>query len=190
MPRYHSLPTLALCLILSACFGEPDPEPADEITPPLLSAAEQGDLVGLTRLLSDASDVDVRDACRWTPLMKAALNGHLETARRLIEAGAQVDLTDKGGYSALMLAASRNHTDLVDLLLASGADPNRVEQTGGFTALIWAAQLGHRATVERLIDASADPNLKDFSGKRASDRARENGHEEIAMMLDTPAITP
>ncbi len=183
MPRIHRLLTLMLCLTLCACLDESDQAPEEETIPPLLNAAEQGDLPGIARLLSDSPDVDVRDACLWTPLMKAALNGHLEAARRLIDAGAEVDLTDKGGYSALMLAASRNHADLVDLLLAAGADPNRIEQTGGFTALIWAAQLGHRAAVERLLASSADPAHRDFTGKSAADWARQNGHAETLALL-------
>jgi ankyrin repeat protein len=178
---------LALCLMLTACSdthqtaAEPD-EPA-----PLLSAAEQGDLPSIARLIADRPDVNVRDACLWTPLMKAALNGHLEAARQLIEAGAEVNLTDKGGYSALMLAASHNHADIIDLLLAAGADPNQIEQTGGFTALIWAAQLGHTAAVKRLLEASADPGVHDLDGHTAADLARQNGHREILDLLITRA---
>jgi ankyrin repeat protein len=175
---------LTLCLMLTACSdthqtaSEPD-EPA-----PLLSAAEQGDLPSISRLIADRPDVNVRDACLWTPLMKAALNGHLEAARQLIEAGAEVNLTDKGGYSALMLAASNNHDDIIDLLLAAGADPNQIEQTGGFTALIWAAQLGHTAAVRRLLIASADPTVRDFDGNSAADLARQNSHHEILDLLN------
>jgi ankyrin repeat protein len=184
MPQNPQPLFLALCLLLTACSDthqtatEPD-EPA-----PLLSAAEQGDLPSISRLIADSPDVDIRDACLWTPLMKAALNGHREAARQLIEAGADVNLTDKGGYSALMLAASNNHADIIGLLLNAGADANQIEQTGGFTALIWAAQLGHTAAVKRLLDASADPTARDFDGNSAADLARQNGHHEILDLLN------
>lgn len=188
MSSLHRLLPLIFSLSLMACSNE---EPATDFDeqPPLLSAAEQGDLPAISRLIADASPVDIRDACLWTPLMKAALNGHPEAAQRLIEAGADVNLTDKGGYSALMLAASNNHTAIVDLLLAAGADPNQVEQTGGFDALIWAAQLGHEATVERLLASPADRTRRDFDGKSAEDWARVNGHRQVLKLLTGVGIS-
>lgn len=184
MPRNHRLALLIFCLILTACSERQTGSFDFDEQPPLLSAAERGDLPGIRRLVADTADVDIRDACLWTPLMKAALNGHAEAARQLIEAGADVSLTDKGGYSALMLAASNNHVAVMDLLLAAGADPDQIEQTGGFTALIWAVQLGHAAAVERLLQASADPSIRDFDGNSAADLASQNGHGEILRLLN------
>jgi uncharacterized protein len=185
MPNSHRLSILTLCLVLGACFEPEEPDAQSMQQPSLLAAAEQGDLPGINRLITQTTEVDIRDACLWTPLMNAALNGHREAARRLLEAGADVNLTDKGGYSALMLAASNNHDDLVELLVSAGADLNQVEQTGGFTALIWASQLGHTASVKRLLNAHADTTIKDFDGMSASDRARENGHQDILALLTT-----
>ncbi len=185
MPSLHRHIVLLFCLTLGACFETSESE--SDLTPPLIDAAEKGDLPAISRLIGDESGVDVRDACLWTPLMKAALNGHAEAAARLIEAGADVNLTDKGGYSALMLAASNNHAEVVDLLLAAGADPNQVEQTGGFTALIWAAQRGHAESVSRLLQAAADPAARDFSGMSAADWAAHNDHKSVLALLPAGA---
>ena len=171
-------------LILSGCT-ETQPPAQNAMVPPLVSAAEFGNLITLRQLIDDDSPVDVRDSCRWTPLMKAALNGHLEVARHLILAGALVDLTDKGGYSAMMLAASNNHSQLVELLLEHGANIDQVETTGGFTALIWAAKLGHLETVRVLLHHRADSTLTDLRGKRAIDWARAGQFDAIATLLDT-----
>ena len=183
MPLYFRCITLAFCLTLTACFESESTEISAEEPLPLISAAEQGDLPGLSRLISNDTPVDVRDACLWTPLMKAALNGHTEAVRQLIAAGADVNLTDKGGYSALMLAASNNHSAVVDVLIDAGADPNLVEQTGGFTALIWAAQLGREAAVSHLLRTPADPSARDFEGRSALDWATLNGHQAVAALL-------
>ena len=185
MPLPLRFMTFAIYLSLTACFEAGDTETSAGETPPLISAAETGDLPGIARLITDDSPVDVRDACLWTPLMKAALNGHAEAARRLIEAGADVNLIDKGGYSALMLAASNNHVAVMDLLIDKGADPNLVEQTGGFTALIWAAQLGREAAVSRLLRTPADASARDFDGRSALDWASLNGHQATVALLRT-----
>lgn len=145
---------LSLFLTLAACTAEP--ETADRQEPPLLTAAENGDLPTIQRLTAENSAVDIRDACLWTPLMKAALNGHTQAVLQLIQANADVNLVDKDGYSALMLAASNNHADIIDLLINAGANLDLVEQTGGFTAMIWSAKLGHTAAIRQLVSAQAD----------------------------------
>ncbi|MEJ2590645.1 MAG: ankyrin repeat domain-containing protein [Candidatus Thiodiazotropha sp.] len=174
---------MTLCLLLSACSPTQPPPDADT-APPLLQAAEDGDLPAIQRLIGGDSPVDQRDVCLWTPLMKAALNGHADAARLLIEAGADVNLADKGGYTPLMLAASNNHAAVVDLLLEHGAEPDRREQTEGFTALIWAAKRGHTEAVSRLLAARADPSIRDLAGKRAVDHARERGHAAVIALLE------
>jgi ankyrin repeat protein len=180
--KLKALLPFCISLLLFACGQN---ESAQEQTgePPLIVAAETGDLAAIEALLTDKADVDIRNSCHWTPLMKAALNGHTPAAKRLLEAGAQPDLADKGGYTALMLAASNNHAAIVGLLLDRGADINRVESTGGFTALIWSAKRGHLVTVELLLQKGADRSLRDHKGMTALDRATENNHQEIIQLL-------
>ena len=187
MRRAHpSLLALALPLLLTACsdpstLGDGDPD----WVPPLMTAAERGDMESLETLLRDEPKPDVRDHCDWTPLMKAALNGHLEAVDRLLAAGAMVDAEDKGGYTALMLAASNNHAPLVERLLNQGAMVDHQERTQGWSALIWAAKQGHEQTVETPIHHRADRTLEDFSGRTAGDWARETGHASVLKVLET-----
>ncbi|WP_419638131.1 ankyrin repeat domain-containing protein, partial [Thiolapillus sp.] len=107
------------------------------VVPPLVTAAEKGDLAAVEQLLDESGTPDLRDSCDWTPLMKAALNGHVDIVRRLIAEGAEIDAQDKGGYTALMLAASNNHVKIVELLIAAGADVDHREHTRGWSALEW-----------------------------------------------------
>ena len=176
--------TLLLSLFfLIGCSQEGELE--EDLTPPLISAAENGDLPTLRQLLEENRNIDIRDSCQWTPLMKAALNGHLEATRQLLIADAAVNLTDKGGYSAMMLAASNNHGEIVELLLNEGADVDQVENTNGWTALIWAAKQGHLNTVQILLHHQADPDLQDFQGKRAIDWATDGGFAGIVSLINT-----
>ncbi|MEN8177051.1 MAG: ankyrin repeat domain-containing protein [Pseudomonadota bacterium] len=176
------LPIWLLIFILTGC-SETEPTPGTDIDPPLITAAESGDISALSQLLGERPVIDVRDACQWTPLMKAALNGHLQAARQLVAAGASIDLTDKGGYTAMMLAASNNHSEVVEFLLGKDADVDQAENTAGWTALIWAAKLGHFETVKILLDHKANPNLADFKGKRAIDWAIAGNFEAISSLL-------
>ncbi len=186
-PSANSLYGLFLLLspIWHGCGSDTPQQTLVDEPPALLIAAENGDLPTLTRLIEgDGAVIDVKDACFWTPLMKAALNGHSEAVKRLILAGADVNQKDKGGYTSLMLAASNNHPHVIDLLMEAGADIDLVEKTNGWTALIWAAKRGHRAAVERLVSHPVDRNIKDFSGKRAVDWAREKQFSEMLSLLE------
>jgi len=72
-------------------------------------------------------------------------------------------------------------------LLKEGAD---VRWTGGGnTALHKAACYGHTRVVELLLEAGADPRAKDNYGKTPSDLARQNGHPELAAMLEADPVT-
>jgi ankyrin repeat protein len=178
-------PPLIFCLLpllwAFGCSERSAPDTADE--PPLIQAAEQGDLSRLNRLLQQAPEADIRDQCQWTPLMKAALHGHLEAARQLLAAGADANAVDKGGYSALMLAASNNHEALIHLLAEHRAELDHAEPGLGWTALIWAAKLGHSQAVQALLQRGADPTLQDLAGNSAVDWARNNDHQQALMLL-------
>lgn len=185
--RYVLLSLLSLALFTLTLAGCKPQETADAgpAAPPLLQAAERGDMPAIEQLLTAqaSSNVNVRDHCQWTPLMKAALNGHLEVARRLLDAGAWVDAVDEGGYTALMVAASNNHPTLIRLLGEHGADLNHAEPGLGWTALIWAAKQGHRAAVASLLALGADPQRRDRAGNSAADWARRNGHTAVAALF-------
>jgi ankyrin repeat protein len=181
-PRLPRAIGLALALLLAGC-GEESQVAAEKTDPPLVVAAESGDLPRVVALLDARTDADSRDLCQWTPLMKAALYGHTEVARQLLAAGAQPELADTGGYTALMLAASNNHHETVRLLLDHGAALDRVEVTGGVNALIWAAKRGHIETVRILLAAGARTDLRDRQGRSALDWAESRGEPDLVAAI-------
>jgi uncharacterized protein len=174
-------PALLITAALLGC-GENSNQLEEGTTPPLITAAETGDLATLKQLLQQ-QPADVYDSCQWTPLMKASLNGHTAAAEQLLASRASVDLGDKGGYTALMLAASNNHAPLIRLLLQNGAEINHQEQTQGWTALIWAAKRGHSDTVGVLLEMGADKTIRDHKGITAQEWALKNDHADIALAL-------
>ena len=180
---------LGVTICLSGCGAQAPDDNGVPPAPPLIVAAEAGDLVTLNRLLVEADTPDVQDMCQWTPLMKAALHGRTVMLQRLLDAGADVSVSDRGGYTALLHAAANNHTDAVELLLANGAAIDHQEQTNGWTALIWAANRGQRETVELLMRHGADTSLRDFEGLSAADWAERQHHHPVAAILRDGART-
>ncbi|CEP01818.1 Ankyrin repeat domain-containing protein [Plasmodiophora brassicae] len=146
-------------------------------------------------LLKGASEVDVnaRGLDDWTALHAAADSGHAGIVRLLLEApGVAVNAPgDSSARTALHCAANRGHEVVVGLLLnATGTDVNACDAVGK-TPLHDAAIRGHRHVVELLLNArGVDVSVEDTAtGRTASESARENGHEDVALMLDDYART-
>jgi ankyrin repeat protein len=103
----------------------------------LLNAAQKGKLDELRSLISQPTDVNVRDEYGWTPLLWAAMNGHTDIVQVLLAAGANPNTRNKYGWTPLMWAAGQGYSEIVRSLIASGARLNAQDQNG-WTALMWA----------------------------------------------------
>jgi Ankyrin repeats (3 copies) len=75
-------------------------------------------------------------------------------------------------------------------LLARGASPDAYGIDFVDTALSAAAASGHREIVALLLRSGAHIDQKDSNGKTAAERARENGHGEIAQMIEASKNNP
>ena len=117
--------------------------------------------------------------------MYASFNGHFEIMRKLIEKGALVNLCDSNGRTALMMASSGPYAEAVKLLLNHYADPNVTDKEEHFTALMYASSEGHLDVVKVLLTFNADPSLKDGDGDDAKTFAVNNGHKEVADLLNS-----
>lgn len=148
-------------------------------------AAFRGDLKTIETLLQQGVDVNQTDTDGRTALMLAAYNGHTEIVKLLLEHKAFVNVPDVKGRTALMFAASGPFPEIVRLLLDHQADPNLADYQEHFTALMYAAAEGQQENVKILLEGNADPLLKDADGDMALTFARNNGHAEVAEILNT-----
>jgi len=148
-------------------------------------AALNGQLSQVMRLLEEGLDVNIKDQEGRTALMYASFNGHTEIMKKLIEKGALVNERDSYGRTALMMASSGPLPASVKLLLDHQADPNITDTDEHFTALMYAAAEGHLDVVKILLSYRADPALKDVDGDDAITFANNNGHKEVAALLQS-----
>ncbi len=120
--------------------------------PPLLMAAEQGDVIALKRLLRGGEDIKQTADPRKFPrcpgadaLILASRNGHAQAVEVLLAAGADVSFEAAYG-SALDEATTNGHTEAVRLLLRAGA-----RNFGG--GLFNALNNHHLETIRAVADA-------------------------------------
>ena len=80
----------------------------------------------------------------------------------------------------------RGEKDSVDQIIST----SRVHAIDGKgdTALHICAAQGRLQFCDRLVRAGANPNLPNYNGQRAHERARENGHELVAVQLESISI--
>ena len=108
-----------------------------ELNAKLLIAAKNGQLQEVRSLISQATDVNVRDEYGWTPLLWAAMNGHTDIVRVLLVSGANPNTRNKYEWTPLMWAAGQGYTEIVRSLVSFGARIN-AQDRNGWTALMWA----------------------------------------------------
>ena len=113
------------------------------------SAALEGDLATVRRLLDQGVAVDARDVDGTTPLHGAAGNRHIEIVRLLIERGADVNAQDSIGRSVLRYNMIGMDAQTVRLLLEHGADPSIADKQG-ITPLDVAQACGFHEIVDLL----------------------------------------
>ncbi|GLT50866.1 hypothetical protein SLA2020_243230 [Shorea laevis] len=171
-------------------------------------AAQQGDLVGVKRILEDirlqmvgtssGADVDEEVAeirasvvnevneLGETALFTAAEKGHLDVVNELLMYSNKETLSKKNrsGYDPLHIAALKGHHAIVQVLLDH--DPTLSNTCGppNATPLISAATKGHTAVVNELL--SKDGSLLEISrsnGKNALHLAAGQGHLDIVEAL-------
>lgn len=89
------------------------------------------------------------------------------------------------GRTALLYASTGPFPETVKLLLDHHADPNKVDNDEHFSPLMHAAAEGQLEVVKILLARGADPELKDIDGETAALFARNNGHTEVAGLIQS-----
>jgi ankyrin repeat protein len=151
----------------------------------LFEAASLGRLERITECAQNVQAVNSFSSDGFTALHFACFFGQPEAARRLLELGAASDVVAANPMKLIPLhsAASARNLEAARVLLEHGA-PVNARQQGGWAPIHAAAQNGDRAMVELLLQHGADPTLANDDGKTPTAVARDQGHAEVAALLE------
>ncbi|CAK9093033.1 unnamed protein product [Durusdinium trenchii] len=164
--------------LLTAVKATTEPQKAAEAHDKgqLLSAAENGNMEEIKRLLSVGVDLDAKGRQRKTSLHLAAEEGHCEVVNRLLAAKAAVEAQDELGNTPLHCAAQNGHTTIMDRLVAAGAAVD-AKTNGGETPLHRVAYHGRSKAAQRLVALRADVDAKNDYGVTPWAYAEANGKQ-------------
>ena len=172
-------------------------EPAEQPAPPVVKktkpasqaffdAALNGDIQTVESELAAGVNVNAAslNGQNQTVLMLAAYNGHMKLVEMLIDHGGDVNHLDSTGRTALMYCSSGPFPETVQLLIDGGANVNIIDNNEKWTALMFAAAEGLTPNVKLLLDNGADTAPKDIDGDTAASFAAQNGHTQVAKMIE------
>lgn len=144
--------------------------------PPLITAAEVGDVAAVRALLSQGVDVKVcTKEEKFTACHKAALRGHADVLAVLVGSGADVNAAASCRSTPAFVASQNNQHFCLQILVDAGCDVDAAG-TGGSTPAITAAWNGHLPCLEMLIGAGCDINKPDDNGATPALACTFNGH--------------
>jgi ankyrin repeat protein len=149
----------------------------------LLEALYRGDSARVDELLAAEPDLSI---------FEAAAFGRVGPLTELLDADPErANAFGEDGFHPLGLACFFGHVDAARLLLERGADPNALSrneqiQTAGLHAAAASVTGDPRVRFqlcELLLAHGADPNLRQGTGARPLDAARQNGDVELERLL-------
>jgi ankyrin repeat protein len=164
----------------------------------LVTAAGEGDVAAVSRLLAAGADPNASVAVRTpsgevvqdTALCVAAQLGRLEVARLLLEGGADPGRADGDGTTPLMVAAGIGHLEVLRLLLGRGAAVDVAHPGTGRTAFHNTCYSNQVECAEVLVRAGCDVGIKDKMEKTGREVAEATGRKEVARRLRAIARQP
>ena len=86
------------------------------------------------------------------------------------------------GFTPLHLAAQNGHMKICQLIIGNVADKN--PKALGWTPLHFAAQKGQMEICQLILENIKEKNPANMCGQTPKSLAIENGHEEIALLID------
>jgi hypothetical protein len=110
--------------------------------PPLMRAAELGDVSRVSMFLSYGADIHSQNAQGDTALQIATRLNCILLAEHLVARGIRVDTSNHSGMTPLALASERGFVCIVELLITCEADPS-IESDDGKTPMFYAITNDH-----------------------------------------------
>ncbi len=158
-------------------------------------AASMGATARVRELLEqDPALLDSFSTEGFTATALAAHFGHSETLEFLLDQGSDPNLVSRHplGVTPLHAALFGQKPETASILIARGADvtpPRRGKgwPRAGWTATHYAAAYGYASLIRGLLEAGASALAEDDSGRTPIDVALDNGHHEIAAILQRRA---
>jgi len=132
-------------------------------------------------LISRGANLHAKEKRGLNVLHLAARNGQSDKARLLLENCADVHQCQNQGWNSLHLAVRYGQPDTISTLLEYGIEIDA--ENGGWTALHLAALNGHVDIASILLNKSATCSVNNGDGKTALDIARDEGHEQIVVII-------
>lgn len=167
---------LVFAFVLPGFRAEPDS--------PLATAARDGRVAEVRRLLAAGAEVDAPAGGGFPALAWAARLGRVEAMHVMIEGGAAIDGQDQGvnGWTPIMHALHKDQTKAALAFLEWGAGVDATSRNGT-TPLMRAACENEPEVVRALLAAGADPRRTTRDGTNALEFAVNGGNIEIVQML-------
>lgn len=147
----------------------------------LASAAGEGNLAEVDRLVAEGVNVDSRGTQNATPLFWSMRNPSGFT--KLLELGANPNVVFGDGGSVMHWAARAEDTGLLRAALRHGGDPNLVAGAFERTPLFEAIGRNDTAALDLLLDAGADIDARSSNGDTAAMVAAGRGRFDVVYLL-------
>ncbi|CAL4135705.1 unnamed protein product, partial [Meganyctiphanes norvegica] len=154
----------------------------------LVAAVEEGNLPGLEKLFTMASNIDVNMTNKHgeSALHLACGLGQVDGVEFLVKKGGTLDATDTAGDTPLHWAARQGHAHVIAHLIQQGANIN-TQNKNGETCLHVACRYGHTVVVQNLCLCNMNIDLQDEHGETALHIAVWHGFPRIVHHLCSAA---
>lgn len=145
----------------------------------LLTAAEEGDLNEVLKLLSEGANINAQAKNRYTPLHLACKRGRVAVVKALLEKGAHVAAIGADRKTPLHLACASGGFEVVEALLAKGPDINQKDICGE----IPLHRVSSSRSAKALLAKGANINERDIKGRTPLHLSCRNGKVKVVEVL-------
>ena len=151
---------------------------------PLITAASDGDLEAVQKLLRDGADVNGKEENGGMTALHAAVeNGNLEIVRELLQAGAKPNARTQSRHTPMMALDGDAKPELVRLLLTYGARVNSTDDAKAGVLLSAVQNYAEPEVLQLLIQAGAKVDAADKEGRTALIAAASDDNLEAVKVL-------